>query len=192
MTASALPVETSLEAQRHRDWMLVTRVCSSQCFHSSVRLREFLVYVADCALRNCPEEATEQHIGIHVFQRPAGYNSSEDSIVRTHARLLRQKLTEYFYTEGADEDVIIEIPKGHYLPVFGPRHPHTAQASDNLAATIDTTPTAISESLNTRNAPILRPPWLLVLVAAFVILLIAGLVRYESHPNPVDRFWGPF
>ena len=117
-----MSVEASLEAQQHTYGALVTRVCNSQCFHSAARLREFLTYVADCALRNCADEATEQHIGIHVFQRSPGYNSSEDSIVRTHARLLRQKLAEYFTTEGVDEDVVIEIPKGHYLPVFRPRN----------------------------------------------------------------------
>jgi hypothetical protein len=84
-------------------------------------LCEFLLYVTDCAVRNAPEEATEQQIGIHVFGRHAGYKSSEDSIVRTHARLLRQRLQEYFSTEGAEEALAVRIPKGHYLPVFEPK-----------------------------------------------------------------------
>ncbi len=85
-------------------------------------MREFLRYIADCAIKEAPESATEQQIGVHVFHRPPGYNSSEDSIVRTHARLLRQKLAEYFSTEGAAEPTIIEVPKGHYLPIFRPAH----------------------------------------------------------------------
>jgi hypothetical protein len=192
MTTSAVPVEASVEAQRHRDWMLVTRVCNSQCFHSSARLREFLIYVADCALRNCAEEATEQHIGIHVFQRSPGYNSSEDSIVRTHARLLRQKLTEYFTTEGLDEDVIIEIPKGHYLPVFLPRHTRTTQTSNVFPASVATTLTVVSETPIARKALIMRRPWLLALVAVLAILLVGGFVRHETFFNPVDHFWAPF
>jgi hypothetical protein len=191
MTSSALPVEASLEAQRHPYWMLVTRVCNSQCFHSSTRLREFLIYVADCALRNCAEEATEQHIGIHVFQRPPGYNSSEDSIVRTHARLLRQKLSEYFNTEGADEDVIIEIPKGHYLPVFLPRHTQATQTSNGGSASVAAPPTLTAETHSARKTPILHLG-LLALVAAVATLLVGAFVRYETRPNPVDRFWAPF
>src|SRR6202167_3456427 len=101
---------------------LVERVLSSNQFKASLRLREFLRYIADCAIKEAPESATEQQIGVHVFNRPPGYNSSEDSIVRTHARLLRQKLAEYFSTEGASEPLIIEVPKGHYLPLFRPRH----------------------------------------------------------------------
>ena len=99
-------------------WQLVQRIASSQLLKSSSRLRDFLLYVGECAIRDAPEEATEQQIGIHVFGRAPGYNSSEDSIVRTHARLLRQKLTEYFAGEGATEPIIVEIPKGHYLPIF--------------------------------------------------------------------------
>ena len=190
MTTWATPVEASLEAQRHPDWMLVVRVCNSQCFHSSARLKEFLIYVADCALRNSPEEATEQHIGIHVFQRPPGYNSSEDSIVRTHARLLRQKLSEYFSTEGVDEDAIIEIPKGHYLPVFVPRHSQTTHTSDGVSTGVAATSTVVREPPATHKTP--RRPWLLALVATLAIVLIGGFIRHETLPNPVDHFWEPF
>src|ERR1700677_4663109 len=101
-------------------WEIIQRVVSSDRFSTSLRLREFLLYIGECAIRDSPKDATEQQIGIHVFQRSPGYNTSEDSIVRTHARLLRQKLSEYFSREGAAESVIIEIPKGHYLPVFQP------------------------------------------------------------------------
>ena len=168
--------------------MLVVRVCNSQCLHSSARLKEFLIYVADCALRNSPEEATEQHIGIHVFQRPPGYNSSEDSIVRTHARLLRQKLAEYFNTEGADENVIIEIPKGHYLPAFVPRHSQT-HGSDGVSTSVATTST-VPDLPVAHKTP--HRPWLLALVAALAIVLIGGFIRHETLPNPVDHFWAPF
>lgn len=65
-----------------------------------------------------PEEATEQQVGIYVFQRRPGFNTSEDSIVRSQARLLRMKLSDYFAAEGASEGIRIEIPKGCYLPEF--------------------------------------------------------------------------
>jgi hypothetical protein len=34
---------------------------------------------------------------------------------------LRKKLQEHFSEEGRDEPLIIEIPKGNYVPVFRPR-----------------------------------------------------------------------
>src|SRR6266481_6332639 len=101
-------------------WELAQRVAESQHLIGSARLRDFLLHVTVCAIRETPEDATEQQIGIRVFQRSPGFNSSEDSIVRSHARLLRLKLSAYFNAEGASEPLIIEIPKGHYLPVFLP------------------------------------------------------------------------
>src|SRR5258707_12668497 len=101
-------------------WELVQRVIESPHLISWARLRDFLLHVTACAIRETPEDATEQQIGIQVFQRSPGFNSSEDSIVRSQARLLRLKLSAYFNAEGASEPLIIEIPKGHYLPVFLP------------------------------------------------------------------------
>src|ERR1700758_3288836 len=103
-------------------WELAQRVAESPHLIGSARLRDFLLHVSACAIRETPEDATEQQIGIHVFQRSPGFNSSEDSIVRSQARLLRLKLAAYFNAEGASEPLILEIPKGHYLPVFLPSH----------------------------------------------------------------------
>ena len=107
-------------SHQHEDprWELILRVTASSQLKGSPRLCELLLYVADCALRESPEEVTEQQIGIQVFGRHAGFNSSEDSIVRTQARLLRIKMGAYFAGEGAFEAITVEIPKGHYLPVF--------------------------------------------------------------------------
>ena len=110
------PAEAAVEREE-----LVQRVASSSTFEKSLRLRAFFHYVCRCALDNQREAATEQQIGIHVYDRPPGYNPNEDNIVRSQARLLRMKLEHYFANEGKDESVVITIPKGRYLPVFEPR-----------------------------------------------------------------------
>ena len=112
--------EDSCETATERE-ALVQRVAASHTFERSPRLRAFLQYVCQCALYNQPEAMTEQQIGIHVYDRPPGYNPNEDNIVRSQARLLRMKLEHYFATEGKDSAVVITIPKGRYLPVFDPR-----------------------------------------------------------------------
>lgn len=181
-------LEISAEAQQHPDWELVCRVVASPCFRSSHRLRDFLLYVSDCALRDAPEEATEQHIGMHVFGRPPGFNSSEDSIVRTHARSLRQKLAEYFTAEGAREERIIEIPKGHYLPVFQVRAP--AHLPDQL--TPPPPPPAEAETAPTVGRRRFAAP--LYAAAALLMVLAAAWLSLHSfsRPTSVDRFWAPF
>jgi hypothetical protein len=100
---------------------LVHRVASSSTFERSPRLRAFFLHVCRCALDNKPEGATEQQVGICVYDRPPGYNPNEDNIVRSQARLLRLKLEHHFANEGKDEATIITIPKGRYLPAFDTR-----------------------------------------------------------------------
>jgi len=100
------------------EWALAQRVVASPDLRTSPKLCKFFLYIVDCYLRDAPEDATEQQIGVHVFHRRPGYNSSDDSIVRSQARLLRLKLAGYFADAGSHEEIIIEIPKGHYLPVF--------------------------------------------------------------------------
>ena len=56
-----------------------------------------------------------------VFGRPADYDTSHDTLVRVQVSQLRKKLQEHFSEEGRDEPLIIEIPKGNYVPVFRPR-----------------------------------------------------------------------
>ncbi len=104
-------------------WKLVLRIAESSRFAKAARLRDFLLYVCREALESHPAEISEHKIGERVFRRPPHYNSNEDNIVRSHARLLRQRLEAYFETEGADEPLILRIPKGGYAPEFVERPP---------------------------------------------------------------------
>ena len=113
--------EAPAEAAAERE-ELVHRVASSSTFERSPRLRAFFLHVCRCALDNKPEGATEQQVGICVYDRPPGYNPNEDNIVRSQARLLRLKLEHHFANEGKDEAIMITIPKGRYLPAFETRY----------------------------------------------------------------------
>ena len=123
VTAGRVP-KPSLEKEDTRE-ELIRRVETSGTFEKSPRLRAFFLYVCQCALNGQPEAATEQQIGIHVFERPPGYNPGEDNVVRSQARQLRWKLEHHFANEGKAEPLIITIPKGQYLPVFEERAPAT-------------------------------------------------------------------
>ena len=87
-------------------WQVVQRVVSGPTFAKAARLSQFLLYVCERAILGRLDEVSEQQVGIHVFGRPPDYNSNDDNIVRTHARLLRKKLEEYYAAEGKDEPQI--------------------------------------------------------------------------------------
>lgn len=98
---------------------LVGRVTGSRTLSRAPRLRELLLDIV--AHAHQPQLLTEQQIGTRVFGRAPSYNAADDNIVRASARQLRVKLKEYFDGEGIGEPVILEIPKGGYIPVFSPR-----------------------------------------------------------------------
>jgi len=96
----------------------VRRVLESRHFRKAPRLRDFLQFVAAHALDGRTDELHEADIGRAVYERPSDYTPAEDSIVRVEARNLRRKLAAYYQSEGANDPVVITIPKGTYVPKF--------------------------------------------------------------------------
>src|SRR5262245_1013648 len=94
------------------------RILSSHGFVQSKRLAEFLRFVVERHLDGQDDELKETVIAVEVFGRKADHDPKQDSIVRTEAGRLRSKLIEYYADEGRDGSVVIELPKGRYIPVF--------------------------------------------------------------------------
>ena len=92
------------------------RITASPGFRLSERMRRFLTYCVEAALRG--ETPKEYAVGTAVFDRKTDYDPRVDPIVRVEARRLRAKLAEYYSQRGADDDIIIEMPKGGYIPVL--------------------------------------------------------------------------
>lgn len=113
-------------------WELVQRIAASPHFQKSARLRDFLLYVCDRALKHRAEEITVQQIGCKVFGRRPDYDPSEDNIVRVEASQLRKRLESYFADEGQNEPLVIVIPKGTYVPSFERRKPLPKRTSRGL------------------------------------------------------------
>jgi hypothetical protein len=149
-------------------WLLAQRVAQSELFRHSPRLRGFLLFIVERTLRNGAAELVEYEIGTRAFDRTPDFNPADDSIVRSSARLLRAKLKEYFDGEGHEEPVVIEVPKGGYVPEFVPR-----VSAD--AAALDETPVP-------RAARI--PMAIYVLSAACVVLVIACAFLWRSRTLP--------
>jgi hypothetical protein len=97
---------------------VVERVASSVELRRAARLRAFLLYVCDQTLNHGATVIHEQEIGAAVFERPEGYDTSIDNIVRVNATELRKRLEHFFADEGRNEDLILEIQRGTYTPTF--------------------------------------------------------------------------
>jgi hypothetical protein len=101
--------------------LLVERIAASRYVSRSARLKDLFFYLSSQVFEGDAGEIHEQQVGHQVFGRPKDYDTSADNIVRVHASMLRKRLEQYFAAEGANEPLILEIPKGNYAPVFRER-----------------------------------------------------------------------
>ncbi len=115
-----MQTKNSISDTRRR---LVDRIADSSLFQKPSRLRDLFVYICDHSLQGHYEELREQRIGEVVFGRGTDFRPNDDTIVRVEVRKLRQRLEEYFATEGKDEPIVISIPKGAYIASFEARTP---------------------------------------------------------------------
>jgi TolB-like protein len=99
----------------------LSRILESSMFVQSDRLSRFLRFTVETTLAGQAQMLKEYLIGTEVYDRQASYHPSEDSIVRSEARRLRQKLKEYYESVGKDDPVLIYYRPGSYVPVFRPR-----------------------------------------------------------------------
>ena len=169
------------------------QVASSTYFSKSARLREMFIYICDRVLDHEVDEIHEQEVGRRVFGRSADYDTSADNTVRVHASMLRKRVEQYFATEGRNEPIVIEIPRGNYAPVFRerPANPAPAELPSQLGDATHTERTAADRN---RRWQIWLPAVLAVLFAAVSWLLYLQIRHLQkssalaSEPA-VKQFW---
>jgi serine/threonine-protein kinase len=96
----------------------VDGILASPGFASAARRSRLLRYLVDHAMAGRGEQVTEYGIGLDVFDRSPSFEPRMDSIVRTETSRLRQKLSEYYRTQGQSETIVIELPQRSYVPVL--------------------------------------------------------------------------
>jgi hypothetical protein len=99
----------------------VQRVISSKTFKTSEVHRNLLAYLAEKSLLGEAQNLKEYTVGLDVFGKPSTYDPRQESVVRMHVGRLRQKLTEYYRTEGVEDPVLLDLPKGGFALTFAPR-----------------------------------------------------------------------
>src|SRR5580700_11495948 len=101
----------------------IERILQSKIFRSSEVLCHLFAYLAEKSLDGAGDELKEYTIGLDALGKPASFDPRQESVVRMHTARMRQKLSEYYRTEGADDPVIVDMPKGGFRITFEPRPP---------------------------------------------------------------------
>ncbi len=164
--------------------MEVERVLRSETFRTSAALRRLLRFLVDKAVAGEADQLKEYSIGVDAFGKPSSYDPRHDAIVRLQVGRLRQKLGEYYRTEGKDDPVVFELPKGRFKLKWEVR---TAPLED------DRNPVALSPA----PAPDVRR-WRMITLALASGLAIAaiwgvysGIALWSVHASANRSGWTP-
>lgn len=97
------------------------RILGSRTFQPVERLKRFLAFIVGETLAGHGDRLKEYVIALHVFGKEESFDPRTDPLVRVQARRLRARLVRYYRDEGLQDDLLIELPKGGYAPVFKTR-----------------------------------------------------------------------
>jgi tetratricopeptide (TPR) repeat protein len=94
------------------------RVVASDVMRSSPQLTAFLRFVVEAVLEGNSDRIKGYVIAVEVLKRGAQFNPQIDPIVRVEATRLRRTLERYYASEGAEDPIVIALPRGTYVPTF--------------------------------------------------------------------------
>ena len=95
----------------------LARIFESPDFQKAKRLKEFLCFVVNEKLGGRADKLKAYTIGLEVFDRPESFDPITDTIVRVNAGKLRRALERYYLGLGRQDEILITIPKGRYIPL---------------------------------------------------------------------------
>lgn len=169
-----------MEPDREQKLAQLEKMLQSRTLQNSESLKAFLRFVVEKTVEDASAPLKEYTIATEVFGRNSDYDPRIDSVVRVQAGRLRTKLQEYYATEGKGDSVIIDLPKGHYHPVFvnaraeseGAVFPAVAQTADPPPANGHAAAGAQPHAEGSRRAA--RGRAVTYLLAGLVVLLAAA------------------
>jgi hypothetical protein len=104
----------------------VQHIVGSETFRTAPTLQLLLRFLAAKVLEEHAQEIKEYTIGVEALGRRQDFDPKTDPIVRVQVYRLRQKLKEYYDFEGSQDSILVDIPRGHYLPHFEAMPPLSA------------------------------------------------------------------
>lgn len=151
------------------------KVLSSESFAQAARLREFLRFIVEETLAGRGDRLKGYTIGTEVFEKPEDFDARSDPHVRVEAGRLRQRLADYYLSEGAADRVRIEVRRGSYRPEFVYASVHFPDR------------TAPESTIATTPAFARLPARLGIAVLVAVAIVVVGLAYFYARNPAVEN-----
>lgn len=176
----------------------IDTLVTSEGLHGADSLCRLLRYLANHTLDFPGDPLNEYRIATEVLGRSSDFDPQLDSIIRVQAGRLRSKLAKYYESEGADDPIVVELPKGSYVLTFHHRDKSIARPHGSTLFETDQRETWLTTGK------------LRIALAALSILLLASIaviarlvtarkpsdvnLAQSERPAPAafEIFWKPF
>jgi hypothetical protein len=96
----------------------VERMIISDVFSRSPQLGAFLRFVTEATLQGRSDRIKAYTIGLEVLRRDTSFDPQIDPIVRVEATRLRRAIERYYAGPGQQDPIVIDLPRGSYVPTF--------------------------------------------------------------------------
>ena len=178
----------------------IDHIIKSHSLRGSESLCKLLQYLAKQSVEHPEAPLKEYQIAVEVYGRQADFDPQADSTIRVQVGRLRLKLGEYYASEGANDPIMVTIPKGGYHLVFEPRH---GEPQLHSSPVIEPAPLRIAPKETPATSRLAVLALSLCLIVALAV--IGGLLwsrRQTAAPTaanvapsasgPLAEFWRPF
>lgn len=192
-----MAVIRSLSAARDQSFQEIEKLTNSHSLRGSESLCKLLRYLAEHSLADPSSTVKEYQIATEVFGRSVHFDPQADSTVRVQAGRLRAKLAEYYATEGMDDSIVVELPKGSYSLTFSERRYHRLPSQIGTSSDLEEKNEQTHGSQRVWQIAVLTLS--LLLLAAVTICAVLWIGRSKAPitasnlpPAPIQIFWGRF
>jgi TolB-like protein len=123
---SGVPAEAVREA--------LNKVLASDALQGSERSRTLLRFVVERTLSGQTDGLKEYTLGTEALRKSSTFDPRTDSVVRSEFSRLRARLDRYYATQGQNDDLVIALSKGSYVPRFERQAIPADSAATGIAA----------------------------------------------------------
>jgi hypothetical protein len=173
------------------------RLLDNPHFSHSKRFPSFLRFIIQEELEGRGDQLKERTLGIEVFGRHAGYDTTSDPIVRVTAAEIRKRIAQYYQDSDSPDELRISLPPGSYIPHFEwphsaspPPSPATSASLNEFSAT-PLPPDSILTPLAADPPARSRASWWILASLLLIAAATASALWLSSRPSTLDRFWAP-
>jgi hypothetical protein len=174
----------------------IERIVHSEQFRSSEVLRRLLTFLSEKAIAGEADNLKEYVVAIDGLGKSSTYDPQHNSAVRIQMGRLRQRLAEYYRSEGKNDPMIVDLPKGRFRLTFEQRSIASAFGGETSPPPM---PPAPSINIRSPGMPSSR-----LVAGLFVAALLLGLGYLLGRTTPrqqsvadrsrqdLETLWAPF